>query len=194
MSEPVMNRTGGEMSGEQTWRWDKLVQKDVGTAKFKWWWWETWWRKTMWKDDGMDEPMTLFLCWAMATIAVGVIVQLRSSQVEVLHSSFSILMDNSCSCCSLNLVMSSFLRLLFSARFLLQTSHHCLIKEVKETPLLCHLSAAEFKSNILTQMTLQCYFEEYLMAMFVRKNNKTGRINLKPQEHVLNILFISLHL
>lgn len=93
-----------------------------------------------------------------------------------------------------DLVMSSLLRLLFSARFLLQTSHHCLIKEVIETPLLCHLSPAEFRSNILTQMTLQCYFEEYLMAMFVRKNNKTGRINLKPQEHVLNILFIRLHL
>lgn len=35
MSEPVMNRTGGDMSGEQTWRQDKLVQKDVGMAEFK---------------------------------------------------------------------------------------------------------------------------------------------------------------
>lgn len=126
MSEPVMNRTGEDMSGVQIWRQDKLVQKDVGTAKFKWCWWKTWRMKTMWKDDEMDEPMTLFLCWAMATIAVGFIIQLRSSQVEVLQSSFSILMNNSCSCCSLNLLLSSLLWFLFSARFSLQTSHHCL--------------------------------------------------------------------
>lgn len=35
MSEPVMNRTVGDISGEQTWRHDNLIQKDVGTAKFK---------------------------------------------------------------------------------------------------------------------------------------------------------------